>query len=284
MRFDEFDERLRKFEWLGEAKVPPESYIILRLDGVGFSKFTANEKFAKPVDENLHRMMLTVASKVVDRFDGVFATTHSDEISVLLPQNFELYNRELAKLVSVSAGIASSTFTSALFDHALHTQTKDIEINNKIVAFDSRVWCSENPDTVLDYFAWRSADAARCSLNGFAFWTLRKQGLSARAATSKMDHATNEFKHEVLFNAGINWAELPWWQKNGTALFWETYEKEGFNPMTKEKVTCTRRRIADVGLPGKDIYPLRTFFKKRIFNDDSSKYEGLDGSTWQEVS
>jgi tRNA(His) 5'-end guanylyltransferase len=48
---------------------------------------------------------------------------------------------------------------------------------------------------------------------------------------------------------------LPSWQKRGIGLYWEIYEKEGFNPITKEKVKSTRRRIKiDYDLPTGDKY------------------------------
>ncbi|MFY0581846.1 hypothetical protein ACN28S_53015 [Cystobacter fuscus] len=48
--------------------------------------------------------------------------------------------------------------------------------------FDSRVWLGVNEDAVLDYFRWRQADATRCALNGWCYWTLRKEGQSAAQA------------------------------------------------------------------------------------------------------
>jgi tRNA(His) guanylyltransferase len=39
--------------------------------------------------------------------------TESDEISILLPRDSDLFSRELEKLVSISAAVASATFTHA---------------------------------------------------------------------------------------------------------------------------------------------------------------------------
>ena len=63
-------------------------------------------------------------------------------------------------------------------------------------------------------------------------------------------------KNELLYQqANINFNDLPNWQKRGIGLYWELYQKEATNPLTKEKVLATRRRIkVDMDLPMKDGY------------------------------
>lgn len=53
-------------------------------------------------------------------------------------------------------------------------------------------------------------------------------------------------KNELLFQHGINFNDLPAWQKRGVGLYWESCEKEAVNPTTGEKVTAVRRRIRRV--------------------------------------
>ena len=54
---------------------------------------------------------------------------------------------------------------------------------------------------------------------------------------------------------GVNFNELPVWQRRGAVIAWETYEKEGFNPKTNEAVTTSRRRLAtDWDIPMKDAF------------------------------
>jgi tRNA(His) guanylyltransferase len=244
MRLDELGTKMRKFEWIGEAQVPSESCIILRLDGKGFSKFTQAVGFLKPCDDLMNEIMISTAKEVMTQMEGYFATTHSDEISVLLKRDFSLYNREIAKLVSISASIASSKFTMEM--------TKHRGYKGPPISFDSRIWCSESAERVIDYYYWRSLDAARCSLNGYCYWTLRSQGLSAAKATRAMHKKGSDFKFNLLRDAGISWADLDEWKKTGVVLFSETYEKEGFDPIKKQTVLCTRNQIVNKGLPVKE--------------------------------
>ena len=62
-------------------------------------------------------------------------------------------------------------------------------------------------------------------------------------------------KHELLFQHGINFNDLPTWEKRGSGLYWETYQKTGYNPITKEDSLTTRNRLKrDLELPMKDDY------------------------------
>jgi hypothetical protein len=54
---------------------------------------------------------------------------------------------------------------------------------------------------------------------------------------------------------GINFNDLPLWQKRGSGLYWEEYEWPAENPVTGEQVVARRRRIRhNLGLPLKDDY------------------------------
>jgi len=62
-------------------------------------------------------------------------------------------------------------------------------------------------------------------------------------------------KNDLLFKRGINFNDLPAWQKRGTGLYWETYEKQGYNPTLGQAVTAVRRRVkTDRELPLGDEY------------------------------
>ncbi|WP_277873801.1 MULTISPECIES: hypothetical protein [Cyanophyceae] len=110
-----------------------------------------------------------------------------------------------------------------------------------------------NKSQVVDYFNWRQADATRCALNGWCYWTLRKARESVGNATSALEGKSVAFKNQLLFQNGINFNELPAWQQRGTGLYWEKYEKEGYNPIQDKAVLTTPRRIKiEEELPMKD--------------------------------
>jgi tRNA(His) 5'-end guanylyltransferase len=108
---------------------------------------------------------------------------------------------------------------------------------------------------VVDYLAWRQADAARSALNNWCYWTLRQEGQTAGAATAVLDRASTADKNELLFARGINFNDTPTWQRRGTGLQRETYQKAGRDPRDGTTTSVTRRRIRQVDdLPVKDEY------------------------------
>ena len=81
-------------------------------------------------------------------------------------------------------------------------------------------------DLVIDYFRWRSEDAHRNALNSHCYWCLRKDDESVAEATAAVKGLTTAEKNELLFQHGINYNDLPRWQKRGSGLYWEEYERE----------------------------------------------------------
>lgn len=260
MNPDDFEQRMRAGECFHALKVPLGTWAVLRLDGRGFSRMT-QARFDKPFDLRFHELMSETARALVIDLGALYTFTESDEISVLMPRGSTQFDREVEKLVSVSASIASSTFSLGL-EAAAH--------------FDSRVWVGGRPEDVADYFCWRQSDAGRCSLNGWAYWTLRKAGRTVSEATRQLHGSTVAEKNELLFQQGINFNDLPSWQKRGTGCRWESYEKPGANPKTGEQVSVVRRRlVVDRDLPLGDAYGR---FIMAILNIDGSASGAPAGS------
>ena len=63
------------------------------------------------------------------------------------------------------------------------------------------------------------------------------------------------FKNELLFERGINYNNLPLWQKRGVGFYYEDFEKEGFDPVKQEKTMTMRRAIkVDLDIPTGEEY------------------------------
>jgi tRNA(His) 5'-end guanylyltransferase len=227
MQFAELEAAQRERERYHGLSVPEGQWIVVRVDGRSFTKLT-NAHYDKPFDDRFGEIMAVTAATLLQEFEGVYAYTQSDEISLLLPLAANLFNRSVEKLVSLTAATASGRFT---------------EVAGRRVTFDSRLWTGETVADVVDYFAWRQADAGRNALNTCAYWELREQGLTARQAQRRMTGLGSEAKREIVATSGSAFDSRPLWQRRGAGIWFETVEKQAYDPKAQRKVTALRRRL-----------------------------------------
>jgi tRNA(His) guanylyltransferase len=243
MKFDDLDERMRVFETGLDLCVLPGIYMVARLDGRSFTRLTKEvHPFEAPFDLRFRDLMLQTAEHLMGGcgFNVTYGFTQSDEISLLFGLQENSFGRKLRKLLSVLSGEASAKFSLLL---------------GAVAALDCRISQLPSVEHVVDYFRWRSEDAHRNALNAHGYWLLRKQGKGVGEATTALRGLSVSAKNELLFQNGINFNDLPAWQKRGSGLYWEEYERPAENPATGEKVVARRRRIRhDLELPLKDDY------------------------------
>jgi tRNA(His) 5'-end guanylyltransferase len=243
MKFDELDARMRVYETSHDQCVLPGIYMVARLDGRGFTRLTKEvHDFEAPFDVRFRDLMLDTAEHLMTSsgFNFIYGYTESDEISLLFSPGESSFQRKLRKLVSILAGEASARFSLGL---------------GALAVFDCRISELPNINLVVDYFRWRSEDAHRNALNAHCYWKLRHDGQSVQAATQALEGVSVANKNELLFQRGINFNELPLWQRRGVGLLWEWQEHEAVNRLTGEAVQARRRRIRrELEMPMKDDY------------------------------
>lgn len=248
----EFTALHREREWFHGLRVPEGMWAVIRVDGRGFSKLT-KARYTKPYDDAFAATMNTCAAALITELDARFAYTCSDEVSVVLPPSNALFGRGVEKLVSVSAGLMSATFTHDAGQPA---------------HFDARLWIGARSEDVADYMSWRQSDAASSSLTNWCYWTLRQAGATAQQATARLSGATVADKNELLFGHGINYNDTPAWQRRGVALYWQHHDRDAEDPRTGERLVVTRRRlITDNDLPRGDEF---RGFVRHMLADTSS--------------
>jgi len=243
MKFDELDEKMRVYETAHDFCAPPGMHMVARIDGRGFTRLTKElHQFEAPFDIRFRDHMIGTVAHLMDcGFRVIYGYTQSDEISLLFHLAESTFGRKTRKFNSVLAGEASAKFSHLLGD---------------VGAFDCRISLLPNERLVVDYFRWRNEDANRNALNGHCYWALRERGESAGAATKILSGMSTAGKNELLFREKqTNFNELPNWQKRGTGLYWESFEKAGRNPKTGKSTNAIRRRIkVDLELPMKEQY------------------------------
>lgn len=230
MKFDEFDKQMRIYEESLDQFILPDMYIVARLDGRSFTKLTKEiVKFEAPFDTVFRDYMIdTVYHLMESGFHIVYGCTQSDEISLLFHASDNTFGRKVRKINSTLAGEASAYFSLLL---------------KQTATFDCRVVPLPNIERVKDYFIWRQEDAHRNSLNAHCYWALRKEGISKEQATNMLEGKPVSFKNEMLFQKGINYNDLPNWQKRGIGIYYKDVVKEGYNPKLGQTVQTTRREL-----------------------------------------
>lgn len=256
MKFDNLDDKMRVYETSQDRCIVPGMYIIARIDGRGFTRLTKEvHQFEAPFDEKFRDLMVETVKHLMDcGFNVIYGYTESDEISLLFHPNENLFGRKTRKYISILAGEASAKFSAGLGD---------------VGAFDCRLSELPNKSLVEDYFRWRNEDAHRNALNAHCYWRLRRDNYSMNEATAKIKGMSIASKNELLFQYGINFNDLPLWQKRGIGIYWKNIKKEGFNPKTKEHILVDKRILhTDFELPMREEY-------NKFISDLLEQYETL---------
>ena len=221
--------RMKLYEGCYKTIITPRSYIIIRLDGKNFSKYTS--KLDKPFDEDFSEAMNKTAMALCEYFNAKFAYTQSDEISLLITEiggNVESQpelGNVLQKLCSLTASVATAKFNEV---RNIQYMMEDANMDPmgpplpKQAFFDSRVFVVPNEDEVFNHMVWRQQDATKNSIS-MAAHTL----LGHKATMNK----SGAEKQEMMFQEkGVNWNEYPTKFKRGVVIFKEGYMKDVLQP------------------------------------------------------
>ena len=198
---DELGRRLKRdYEDALRLTLPRRTYVVVRVDGRAFHKFT--ERMPRPYFRPLANALDSAALYLCREMIGCrLAYGQSDEYSFLLsdcggPDEPLWFEGNLQKIVSVSASIFTAAFQRAFG-------------GEKLAAFDSRVMVIAQRREVEQYFLWRQLDASANSLNMLvaAFYS----------HADVLGKSTAE-KHEMLHAKGANWAAEPADFKRGRVI------------------------------------------------------------------
>lgn len=228
--FDALDEQMRGYEQSLDRTIPDNLYLVARLDGHGFTRLTKEEmNLEKPFDIRFHEAMIqTLRHMMSCGFRFIYGYTQSDEISLLFHAGDQTFGRRERKLLSILAAEASVAFSKAASHSAV---------------FDCRLSPLPDRDAVVNYFHWRQEDSHRNSLNSHCYWLLRKLGHSAPDAHDRMAGESNAHKLQLLSSNGIHYDKLPLWQIRGVGIYRINEQKEGYNPITKQNTSYSRRTL-----------------------------------------
>ncbi|EIW83701.1 tRNAHis guanylyltransferase [Coniophora puteana RWD-64-598 SS2] len=208
-----------KYAYVRNFELPdpllPGTFLVCRLDGHSFHRFSDEHGFSKPNDERALRVMDAAAQSVMEEYkDILLSFGESDEFSFLLRKSTQLYNRRHAKILTT----LTSYFTSCyVFHWPKHFPDTPLRYPP---SFDGRIVQYPSAREVRDYFAWRQVDTHINNLYNTTFWALVQQGgQSTTQAHATLKGTFSKQKHEILFSRfGINYNALPEQFKKGSVL------------------------------------------------------------------
>jgi len=231
--------RMKDYEDVSRIYLTKRCPLIIRIDGKAFHTFTRGLK--KPFDLLFMEAMQLTAKKLCETVTGCkLAYIQSDEISLLLIDYDTLdtqpwFDKNLQKLVSVSASIATLAFNKAFeqkadafisgFKDKQHVTEEESgylsalsACKNKGAMFDARAFILPKEE-VCNYFIWRQQDATRNSILSVA---------QSVFSVEEMHGKKCDVLQDMLFTRkGINWNDLSATEKRGSCIVKTVVNKNG---------------------------------------------------------
>lgn len=162
-------EYVKSFET--DDRLLPNSWIVVRIDGKNFHKFSTKHNFSKPNDTRALSLMNHAAVCVMNEYKEItLAFGESDEYSFVFRKNTDLYKRRGSKIMSYVNSIFSSSYV--FYWNRYFGDTKLLYPP----AFDSRVVLYPSNENLRDYLSWRQADTHINNLYNTTFWNLVLKG------------------------------------------------------------------------------------------------------------
>jgi len=220
--------------------VPRDQYMVARIDGHKFSKFTKG--FTKPFDERFSTAMQKTTEDLLEKFDARFGYTESDEITLVWqrPENPNAtypFNGRILKMSSLLAGYTSSRFNVHI--NAIEFKEKDSSLKAKVrlheAHFDARVFGLPSEAEVLNNIIWRCLyDCRRNAISGAARYQFGHKAchkLNSKELYAKME------------TEGKSWDTYPLAFRFGSFVKKELYGKEYSDHKTGKSGVALRGRV-----------------------------------------
>lgn len=273
---DDLGTRMKTFyEGIPKTRLMRRCPVAIRIDGKAFHTFTRG--FNKPFDAVLIEAMQETMRYLCENIQGcVLGYTQSDEITLILVDYKKLnssawFDYEVQKMCSIAASMATmafnnffkegitkenSAFTDEWLDNGdFNPKYKDEELNKlwithkrafeKGAMFDAR--CFNIPkEEVTNLIYWRQLDASRNS-----FQMVGQANFSHKELQNK---SCNQIQDMLMEQKGINWNDLPTYQKRGACCIKNSHIVRRSSDGTalciiKDPGTPTNEWIIDKNIP-----------------------------------
>lgn len=222
---DDLGVRMKIFyEQIPKTKLMRRCPVAIRIDGKAFHTFTRG--FQKPFDEVLIKSMQETMKYLCENIQGcVLGYTQSDEITLILVDYKKLtssawFDYEVQKICSIAASMATMAFNKFFRDNVgdyLYENYDDQYLADYIETLQNAVdksamfnaRCFNIPkEEVTNLVYWRQLDASRNSI--------QMVGQSNFSHKELQNKSCNDIQDMLMTQKGINWNDLPTYQKRGS--------------------------------------------------------------------
>lgn len=204
MNVSSLGSRMKFYETFGNTEyLMPLLPCVVRLDGNNFHAFTKGLK--RPFDERLCSLMQMTTQYLVTLTGAVIGYTQSDEITLILySDNIKsqiYFDGKPRKINSILSSKCTTFFQKNLPDY-IPEKAKELPV------FDCR--CHPVPEKyeAVNNLIWREMDATRNSI--------QMTGQANFSHTELQNKNCNQIQEMLFQKKGINWNDLPNYQKRGS--------------------------------------------------------------------
>lgn len=158
-----------------ERRVGPGEFMVVRIDGMNFSKFTS--EMEKPYDEKMANAMRVTCRRLVEQYSPVLGYVQSDEITLVFdPEQNMPFDGRLQKSCGAMAGQGSSYFMVEGFEHFRELTLR------KAPAFEGRANGYPSLTAAMNV-VWRELDARRNAATGAGRKNFTQKELAGKSPT-----------------------------------------------------------------------------------------------------
>ena len=222
--------RMKNYEFVTRNYLVRRVPVIMRLDSRAGHTFTRG--FKRPFDDIFMKSMQKTAKYLCENIQGCqVAYIQSDEVTLLLV-DYEKLNTEawfdyrIDKMVSISAAMSTLAFNKYFtsiaeayiddwYESENHSKEEEkyVDTLEKAIkmglVFDSRVF-NLPKEEVTNNFYWRQLDTSRNSIQ-----MVGQANFSHKELQNK---SCNDIQDMLMTQKGINWNDLPTYQKRGSCV------------------------------------------------------------------
>ncbi|KAF3932723.1 hypothetical protein ABW19_dt0204502 [Dactylella cylindrospora] len=212
-------EYVRHFELSTTTHLLPNTFIVIRIDGRSFHRFSTLHGFTKPNDPRALNLMNAAAKAVFHDLGGEVVSIAygvSDEYSFILRKECQLFDRRAEKLVSTVVSIFTAYYVALWPEYF-----PDTPLGRPLPTFDGRAVVYPTVENVRDYLSWRQADCHINNLYNTTFWALiLKGGMTNTEAEKELAGTLAKDKNEILFSRfGINYNKEDEMYRKGSVVY-----------------------------------------------------------------